>query len=1189
MIGHGKSLRTITGVALALVAPLGGMVVATLVFPTSRYENLSLHCLTETMCGMMAIVIGWILCVERLRRRDSQHLAWVTVAFFWVGVLNTIHAALLVGATAYWFSSLATLSGGLLIAGVWLPDRCLGHVADARWPWRALGLAVVFGMVSGADSSGLSSMISNEGLVLATAWMNQLGAIGYLIAAIFFGRRFVASGDRQDWLLAVHSMLSSMAGMLFEWSAVWSAAWWWWHVLRLVAFAAVLVIAVEAFLGAQSSVLLLNQQLTAINQSLDLTVAARTKELEISESRFALSVHGTADGIWDWNVVTNEVYAAPRFKQLLGFRDDEIDITTGVFYDRLHPDDLERTQSAVNCHLSEREPFDIEFRLRMKSGEYRWFRSRGEAVWDEHGQAIRMAGSISDITARKETEEALNYERFLFNTLLSHLPDPIYFKDAAGRFLRVSSSLAQRLGNLQPEEVIGKTDRDFFPEDYAAEALADEMRLMSTGIALTGKEERPQWVNRTEGWVLTNKIPLRDGDGRVIGTFGISHDITAVKQAEERFRVFVEATPHPILAVDDNLRIQFANESSLQLLGFSRDELEGQSVNLIIPHWREATGSETPDSVLAMLMNREVVGRRSDGSEFPASLELSPVSLEQPGRKECVVLASIFDLTLQKQAERTLTLAKEAAESANKSKRYFVANMRHEIRTPMNSILGFTELLRRRVGTPDEQQIYLDTIHASGRHLLAVIDDILDVSKIEAGQMEFEKIPCSLHKIISEVLSALKVRAQEKLLDIHYEWTGSIPETIESDPGRIRQLLFNLVGNAIKFTDQGSVTVRVSLDQATPSPRVCLEIQDTGIGISPKQAGRLFTPFKQADSSVTRRFGGTGLGLAISRHIARQLGGDITLKSQLHVGSTFRVTLATGSIDQVRLLDSPPTNLLPHQQDNCEQWASSPLNIRVLLVEDGESNRQLIRLVLRQVGADVVCAENGKDALDCLSASRFDVILMDMQMPVLDGYSATQLIRDMGITTPIIAITAHAMLEDERRCLEAGCSHYLPKPIDVDRLLQTVADAVSLAQTDSPHEAALHELSLTSDSSKKSFVAERRRHTSPKSHLELAASMSPIISTLPTEQLLFRELVMSFIRKLSGQLDTLQAAVNANDLDRVAELAHWLKGTGGTMGFDCFTEPAALLERHALSHRADAIPEQLHRISSLAARITASA
>jgi CheY-like chemotaxis protein len=508
----------------------------------------------------------------------------------------------------------------------------------------------------------------------------------------------------------------------------------------------------------------------------------------------------------------------------------------------------------------------------------------------------------------------------------------------------------------------------------------------------------------------------------------------------------------------------------------------------------------------------------------------------------------------------------------------------------MNAILGFTEVLRRnglRDATEATQQ--LNIIHNSGRHLLSLINDILDLSKVEAGRLEAEAIAYAPHQVAHEVVHTLAERAESRGLTLQLRFDAPLPATIVGDPARLRQILTNLVGNAIKFTERGGVTVHLRL-AAGPAgaagsagsaaaagaagPHYRIDVQDTGIGIPEDKVTSVFEPFVQAEASTTRRFGGTGLGLTISRGFARAMGGDIGASSVYGQGTTFSVCLPTGALAGVAMLPAAAlaaataaTLAAPAQH-----WRFPPA--RVLVVDDGSENRQLVRVLLEEVGLRVAEAENGQLALDHVASQPVDLVLMDMQMPVMDGATATRRLRDSGCVLPILALTANAMKGFEAELDAAGFTGFLTKPIDIDALMRTLAERLGGVPVDAPVPAP---------------VATRAAPASaPAAGLGDLASGPPIVSRLADNPKLSR-IAARFVAQLPAKLLQMDQAAGQGDMAELAALAHWLKGAGGSMGFDVLFEPAKALEDAAHADDPAAADVVLGALHGLAARIAQGA
>ncbi|MGH7436902.1 MAG: ATP-binding protein [Polyangiaceae bacterium] len=483
---------------------------------------------------------------------------------------------------------------------------------------------------------------------------------------------------------------------------------------------------------------------------------------------------------------------------------------------------------------------------------------------------------------------------------------------------------------------------------------------------------------------------------------------------------------------------------------------------------------------------------------------------------------------LERQAS-DLDAARIESLEASRVKSEFLANMSHEIRTPMSAVIGYADLLLDpSIGASDRVN-HVQTIRRNGEHLLTVVNDILDISKIEAGRMSVESIPTSPHQVVAEVASLMRVRAVEKKLSFDVEYRGDVPRTIQSDPTRLRQIVTNLAGNAVKFTDRGGVRVTVRCDRAdAASPKLVVEVADTGVGIAEAEMSKVFDVFTQADPSTTRKFGGSGLGLAISKRLANLLGGDVVAESTPGTGSVFRVSVATGSLEGVAMVDGAAASeaALPAAQPlQPSAPAALPPGCRVLLAEDGYDNQVLISAFLVRAGAEVKVVVDGKSAVDEASAASsrgdpYDVVLMDMQMPVLDGYGAASKLRLMGYGGPIVALTAHAMVGDREKCENAGCDDYLTKPVSPPVLVGTVAR----------------------------FAGSRVR------------PQAALVSTLVGDHDM-QDILVEFVGGLEERSSAILRAAEVADLDTLRRLAHQLRGSAGGYGFPVITEAAGALEQ----------------------------
>jgi PAS domain S-box-containing protein len=547
-----------------------------------------------------------------------------------------------------------------------------------------------------------------------------------------------------------------------------------------------------------------------------------------------------------------------------------------------------------------------------------------------------------------------------------------------------------------------------------------------------------------------HRIALRRADelGELARSFDkMTEDLRSTTVSKHYVDSVIQSIIDPLILVDQDGIIRSANHAACQTLQYSEPDLVGQPIETVgagdilrrlLCQEHAAVPGESDE-----IHNVETTYLTRDGRRIPVLFSAS-VMRDVQDRIQCIVCTA-KDITRRKQVEEQLRLATESAENANRSKSEFLANMSHEIRTPMTAILGFAELLLSPNMTAGARIEHIQTIRRNGEHLLTIINNILDLSKIEAGRMQIEAVACSPCQIVEEVLSLMRVRAAGKNLTLDADYRFPLPAEIRSDAVRLRQVLVNLIGNAIKFTPQGRIKIVVRCHLADPdNPVLCFDVMDCGIGMTPQQIEKLFQPFVQADSSTTRRFGGSGLGLTISQRLAQLLGGNIAVSSELGKGSCFSFTVGTGPLPDGRWISSLDQIVAAAPAHAPAKGDAPVIDGRVLLAEDGPDNRILIELYLRSAGADVTSVENGQlavvAALEAVEQGRpFAVILMDMQMPVLDGYAATCTLREGGYKGAILALTAYAMASDRERCLQAGCDDYLTKPIDGPALIRCVA------------------------------------------------------------------------------------------------------------------------------------------------------
>ena len=698
-------------------------------------------------------------------------------------------------------------------------------------------------------------------------------------------------------------------------------------------------------------------------------------------------------------------------RALTGYAPEDLVGSRRLSYsDLILDDDRERVWKAVQHGLAEKKDFRMTYRIRAASGEEKWVLEQGRGIFSGSGALEFLEGFIIDITERIRVEEELRVKQ----AAIEQSASAIMITSARGRIEYVNPAF-ERASGYSSTELVGQNPSILKSGRHDATFYQNLWETISSGRVWRG-----QFYNRRRDgslyWELTTISPVTNAGGEIVRFIAVKDDVTERKLAEEKLNEtnsylqnLINYANAPIIVWDPQFRITRFNHAFEHLTGRTEAEVLGQTLDLLFPHELTASSME--------LIRQTQSGERWETVEIKIQHRCGPVrtvlwnsaTLFKPdGRTAMATIAQGQDITGRKRAEEELKIAKDAAEAANRAKSDFLASMSHEIRTPMNGVIGMTELLLDS-GLDDNQRELAETVKSSGDHLLQIINDILDLSKIEAGKLELEQIDFDLRGLLDDIATMLAPRARLKGIELLCDAAPDVPARLCGDPVRLRQVLLNLAGNAVKFTAMGSVAVRASLvSQSDSGATLRFSIKDTGIGIPGDQQPHLFQKFTQVEASTARRFGGTGLGLAISKELVGRMGGEIGVVSGSRLGAEFWFT----AMFEYAAEPAQPASEASEFRPGCGH---------LLVVEDNLTNQLVAAGILKKMGFEASVAGNGEEALKALAEGAYDLVLMDVEMPVMDGFETTRRIRD--------PMSAYAMQGDRKRCMEAGMDDYITKPI----------------------------------------------------------------------------------------------------------------------------------------------------------------